>query len=148
MFWGHSDFPIELSPYVKDSIINTIENENVNNFYVGNQGSFDFCVIKTLEDIKKIYPHISYNVVLAYLPRETEKENICMDFSNTIMFDRFETIPRRFAIYHRNLWMLNNSDYVICYITDFHRSGGAVEFVNKAIRKNKICINIANLKIK
>jgi hypothetical protein len=38
--------------------------------------------------------------------------------------------------------MINKCDYVICYIT--HSFGGAAQFVEKAKRKGKTIINLAD----
>lgn len=141
-FFGHRYFDETYIPKLKQTIENLIINKNVNKFYVGNNGQYDAVVEKLLKEFEKKYPHIKYYIVLAYLPRELEKEGYHKDFSRSIMYDGFERIPPRAAIIKRNNWMLSKADFVVCYITRTALSGAAV-FAEKAKVKNKICINIA-----
>jgi len=52
-----------------------------------------------------------------------------------------ETVHPRFAISWRNKWMIEQSDYVVTYIT--HSWGGAAQFAEKAKRQKKGIINLA-----
>lgn len=138
-FFGHRDTPKEAEPTLRSALVDLIENKNVTNFYVGNQGNFDYMVKRCLIELKKIYP-IEYMVVLAYIPNSKYKleESYC----DTIVPDGIETVPRKFAIKYRNKWMIEHTDYVVTYIK--YTVGGAVQFKELAERKNKIVINIAN----
>lgn len=139
-FFGHRQFEDRFIPKLRNVIEDLILNYKVKNFYVGNHGNFDIAVKKLLIDFKKVYPHITFYVVLAYLPTKTDEfEN---DYSYTIMPEGFEKVPKKAAIIHRNNWMLNRSDFVVSYITRFSLSGAA-EFFLKAEKMKKICINIA-----
>lgn len=40
-FFGHKDTPKEIEPTLRSTLIDLIENKNVNVFYVGNNGNFD-----------------------------------------------------------------------------------------------------------
>ena len=71
-FFGHKDTPKEIEPTLRSTLIDLIENKNVNVFYVGNNGNFDTMVRRQLEDLSQTYP-ITYSVVLAYLPTEKNK---------------------------------------------------------------------------
>ena len=71
-FFGHKDTPKEIEPTLRSTLIDLIENKNVNVFYVGNNGNFDTMVRRQLEDLSQTYP-IAYSVVLAYLPTEKNK---------------------------------------------------------------------------
>jgi len=51
-----------------------------------------------------------------------------------------ETVHPRFAISWRNKWMINQSDYVVTYIT--HSWGGASQFAQKAEKCLKKIIRI------
>ncbi len=139
-FFGHKDTPKEIEPTLKSTLIDLIENKNVYNFYVGNNGNFDHMVKYTLIKLNKIYP-ISYAVVLAYLPgkkRNPEEENP----TDTILPDGIETVPRKFTISYRNKWMIEHSDYVVTYVN--HTIGGAVRFKELAEKKKRVVINIAS----
>ena len=137
-FFGHKDTPKEIEPTLRSTLIDLIENKNVNVFYVGNNGNFDTMVRRQLKDLSQTYP-ITYSVVLAYLPTEKNKYD---NLTNTIYPEGLETAPKRFAISWRNKWMLKQSDYVVTYIT--HSWGGAAQFAEKAVRQSKIVINLHN----
>lgn len=114
-----------------------ITNHNVDMFYVGHQGQFDAIVRSTLRELKKEYPQINYAVVLAYMPgKKTEYD----DFSDTMLPEGIESVHPRYAISWRNNWMLQQSDYVITYIT--HSWGGAVQFSAKAKKQGKIIFDL------
>ena len=136
-FFGHRDCPETIKPKLWATIIDLIENHNVDMFYVGNQGQFDAMVHYTLKKLKQEYPHIDYAVVLAYMPRKPSEHE---DYSDTIFPEGLENVHPRYAISHRNTWMLTHSDYVITYIT--HSWGGAARFAKKATRSKEVVINI------
>ena len=136
-FFGHRDCPETLKPKLRSTIIDLIENHNVDMFYVGKQGQFDAMVRSTLKKLKQEYPHIDYAVVLAYMPGKPSEYE---DYSDTIFPEGLETVHPRYAISWRNNWMLTHSDYVITYIT--HTCGCAARFAKKATRSKEIVINI------
>lgn len=138
-FFGHRDCPSTVLPKLNTVLEDLIIRCSINRFLVGNQGKFDNYVRITLVKLKQVYPHISYFVVLAYTPQKQNDFNDIV-YSNTIIPDGIEAVPRRFAISWRNKWMIEQSEYVITYIT--HSFGGAAQFALLAERKNKVCINI------
>ena len=137
-FFGHRNTPKEVEPILISTLKDLIENKNVKNFYVGNHGDFDFLVIKTLKKLKIQYPHISYSVVLAYLP---QKKNVSdsLDFSLTIYPDGLEKVPYRLAIVKRNQWMIEHSDMAVVYVRNSF--GGAAQFKELAEKRGKMVIN-------
>ena len=140
-FFGHRDCPDTVKPKLKEMLIELIEGSGVETFYVGNHGRYDAITRAILNELKKDYPHINYTVVLAYFPKEN---TIGEDYSDTIIPDGIENIPPRFAISYRNNWMLNQSDFVVTYITRPY--GGAYQFYKKAVNQNRVVINIAEQK--
>ena len=138
-FIGHKDCPIT----IKDDLIKTIErliNEsNVNTFYVGTQGNFDKIVYDVLCILESIYK-IQIYVVLAYLNQDCEGEYY--DIKKSIYPDDLTKTPPRFALRKRNSYMINRSDYVICYMNDPFSN----TFVNvkEAIKKKKEIINLGS----
>lgn len=135
-FFGHKDTPKEIEPTLRSTLIDLIENKNVNAFYVGNNGNFDTVVRHQLEDLSHLYP-ITYSVVLAYLPTAKNKYD---DSSNTIYPEGLETVPKRFAISWRNKWMIQQSDVVVTYVT--HNFGGAWQFERISEKQNKTIIHL------
>ena len=135
-FFGHKDTPKEIEPTLRSTLIDLIENKNVTVFYGGNNGNFDTIVRRQLEDLSHTYP-ITYNVVLAYLPTKKSEYD---DYTNTILPEGIETIPKRFAISYRNKWMVEQSDVVVTYVT--HSFGGAAQFKALAQRQGKTVVEL------
>ena len=138
-FFGHSDASRDILPLIKTTIINLITEQNVDNFLVGEQGNFDYMVRDVLRELKAIYPHISYSIVLAYMP---SKKHECdfRDYSDTIYPHGLEKTPIKFAILKRNEWLIKNSDIVVTYVK--YSFGGAAKAKELAERKGKRVINI------
>lgn len=138
-FFGHRECPDTIKVKLREVLIDLIANNDVDMFYVGNQGRFDAIVRGVLRELKKEYPQVNYAVVLAYIPgKRTEYD----DYSDTMLPEGIESVHPRYAISWRNNWMLQQSDYVVTYIT--HSWGGAVQYADKARRQKKIVINISD----
>lgn len=134
-FFGHRDCPDTIYPRLKNCIEDLIVNQGVGCFYVGHQGRFDALVLKALRKLQPTYPSVKYYVVLAYLPLKA------MPYSTeeTLYPEGLESIPPRFAIAHRNKWMLVHSEYVITAPSSI---GNSRALHKKALRMNKAVINI------
>ena len=133
-FFGHRDTPKEKEPILKSTLIDIIENKNVDTFYVGNNGNFDRMVCTVLSELSSVYP-IKYYIVLSYVPKQKTENS-----ERTILPEGIETVPLRFAISYRNKWMIEQSDYVVTCVS---RSwGGAAQFKELAEKKGKTVINI------
>lgn len=139
-FFGHRECPSSIKPKLRKELINLIENHDVDMYYVGQQGSFDSTVYSVLKELKLIYPHINYFIVLERLPSNRDSPDT-RDYRNTMIPEGMETIHPRFAISCRNQWMLSQSEYVVTYIT--HSWGGAAHFAESAKKQQKIVINLA-----
>ena len=138
-FFGHRECPDSIKTKLREVLIDLITNHNVDSFYVGNQGRFDAIVRGVLRELKKEYPQIDYAVVLAYIPcNPIEHDN----YFDTILPEGIEFVHPRYAISWRNNWMLQQSDYVVTYIT--HSWGGAAQFAEKAKRHGNIVIELNN----
>ena len=136
-FFGHRECPDSVKAKLRAVLIDLITNYNVHMFYVGNQGRFDAIVRGVLRELRKEYPQINYAVVLAYMPgKHTEYD----DYSDTMLPEGIESVHPRYAISWRNNWMIQQSDYVVTYIT--HTLGGAYQHVAKAKRQKKVILNL------
>lgn len=138
-FFGHKDVSDSIAQSLITILTDQIENHSADTFYVGNNGNFDRVVKNILKQLKLIYPHINYYVVLAYMPGKKQAQE---DLSDTIYPEGLEFVPMKYAIDKRNRWMLEKADCVITYVT--HNFGGAAKFKAIAERKGKMIINIAN----
>ncbi len=139
-FFGHKDTPKEIEPTLRTALVDLIENHGANVFYVGNNGNFDTMVRRQLENLSQSYS-ITYNVVLAYLPTKKSEYD---DYTNTLLPEGIETVPKRFAISYRNKWMIGQADMVVTYVT--HSFGGAAQFKEMAERQRKTVIELSESK--
>ncbi len=141
-FIGHRD----CSKDIKEKLIFEIENlilyQNANTFYVGTQGGFDRLVYECLCELEEKYI-IKVVVVLAYLNREDELTYY--DTKKTVFPDCLTKTPPRFAISKRNDYMLQNAEYLICYLDN--QFSNTYEFVLGAIKRKMKIINLGSLKI-
>ena len=136
-FFGHRECPDTIRVNLREVLIELINQQGVEMFYVGNQGQFDAMVRRTLRELQAEYPYINYAVVLAYMPgKSTQHEGD----SDTMLPEGIESIHPRYAIAWRNHWMLERSDYVVTYI--IHAWGGAAKYRDKALMGQKHVINI------
>ncbi len=135
-FFGHRDAPQQLAEPLKNLVRKLIEEKHITTFYVGNQGAFDQLVLNVLRALSVDYPFIRYAIVLAYLPTTKDKF-----VDETIFPEGLESVPPRYAISHRNRWLVNHADIVVTYVT--HNFGGAAGFKAIAEKQGKTVINLA-----
>ena len=137
-FFGHRDCPEAIQLQLQQ-VLEDLITDGADSFYVGDQGRFDGMVISLLSKLKTAYPHIEYAAVLAYLPGTVKAEAVAPKHP-TIFPEGLENVPPRFAISHRNRWMIDASDCVVAYVT---RSwGGAAQFTELAEKKGKRVIRM------
>ncbi len=140
--FGHRDSPESIAKVLYNAIERVIAEEDVKVFYVGTQGSFDRIAYRVLCELENKYS-IEIKVVLAYL--QTDK-NSYYDYKKTVFPDVLENTPRKYAIIKRNNYMIDNSDYIVCYVENSFTN--AYTFVKRAIRKNLKIKNIGSYKFK
>ncbi|MBB5265772.1 putative phage-like protein YoqJ [Catenibacillus scindens] len=116
------------------TITQVLIEQGATTFYLGGYGAFDNLAASVLRAQKKRYPQIEMILVLAYL--ETTKDTSGYD---STVYPPLETVPRRFAISHRNRWMVESADVVVAYV--LHDWGGAATTLRYASRKKKKIIS-------
>ena len=116
-------------------------NHSVDTFYVGTHGNFDRMAYAALVELRQRYIHIKVYRVLAYMPKLSVVAADRSVFDDTILPEGIEKVHPRYAIVHRNNWMIDRSDYVISYVT--HPTGGAYQAVERAKKKGKTIIAIS-----
>ena len=138
-FFGHREVTHNIREKLTAIIEKLVTEGGVTDFYVGHQGQFDSMVYSVLKELKGKYPQIRYTVVLAYMPDEHIKEVYGED---TLFPDGLESVPKRFAISIRNDWMIQHSDYAVCYVHKI--TGGASKFRDKAEKRRLQIIDVLN----
>lgn len=137
-FLGHKDTPSVVKPLLEQTVQRLIEENEEITFLVGTHGAFDLMAQSVLKQALQKYPHITCHIVLSYIPVDKDSEQYALP---TLVPEGIESVPKRFAISFSNNYMVNESDTVVCYIT--HDWGGAAQFVEKANKKGKVIINLA-----
>ena len=140
-FFGHRDTGDAVEPELRTEIEKHITEKNVDTFYLGGYGGFDALSASVLRKMQKTYPHIKIYIILAYMPNkknEFEKEQF-----ETIYPEGLEFVPKKFAIFQRNHWVVEQSDYLIACVRANY--GGAYEALKYAKQKSKQIVNLAKL---
>ncbi len=103
-------------------------------FYLGGYGAFDAMAAGVVRELKKEYPRIQSILVLPYLDRKVDASG----YDGTT-YPPLETVPKRYAISHRNRWMAEQADVVVTYVR--HGWGGAAAMAAWAEKKGKQIIS-------
>ena len=134
-FCGHSQITKEdkIASWLRTVTQNLIE-QGATTLFLGGYGEFDSLAASILREQKKKYPQIELVLVLAYL--NTGRNTSGYD---STVYPPLETTPRRFAISHRNRWMVEASDVVVAYV--LHDWGRAATTLRCAKQKKKQIIS-------
>ena len=143
-FCGHANYKENLQ---HKALIFEILQSNANNthidFYLGEYGNFDSFAYNCAKEFKKLHPDTSLTFVTPYIPTDSHKNIISKkDRFDSILYPPLEQVPQRYAISHRNRWIVENADLIISYIT--HEYGGAYATYRYAKRKNVKIYNLAD----
>ena len=142
-FIGHREADEQLVPRLELVIDRLISEENVRYFYVGGYGEFDRIAATAVKREKQKYPDITLMLVLPYHPAERAVPTPD-GFDGTYHPEGLENTPKRYAIVRTNQIMVDNSDWLVCYV---HRgasnSRNLLEYAKR--RKEKGSIRIVNI---
>jgi uncharacterized phage-like protein YoqJ len=145
-FCGHADF--HKTPELEAHMLALLEKYVGNTpaeFYLGDYGGFDRFALEIAARYKKIHPQVSLVFVTPYLSEEYQKNHLtdAAKRYDAILYPELENVPPRFAISHRNRYMVERADLVITYIC--RRRGGAYQTYRHALRKEKTLINMGEM---
>lgn len=127
---------------VKNKILNKcrelIIDYYVNEFWVGNYGSFDRLAADVVRIIKREYPDIKLNLVIPYLTKNIDayKEQYYKDYDNILMAKIPDDTPKRYHILKCNQYMVSESKYLIAFVN--YSFGGAAKTLEYAEHKEHI----------
>lgn len=134
-FCGHREIAqtTEVEEWLQ-TVIHSLIEQGATTFYLGGYGAFDGLAASVLRKEKKNHPWIERILVLAYL--NGRQDAVGYDGS---VYPELEKIPHRFAILHRNRWMVQSADVVVAYV--LHDWGGAATTLRYAKQKRKRIIS-------
>lgn len=142
-FAGHSElYDSTVSQRVYEIIRSLVVEQGVNDFLVGNYGAFDSCAASAVRSLKKEYPQITLSLVIPYLTKEINdyREDYYKNFDSIVVADIPEGTPRNLKIIKANEYMVNSSEFIVCYVN--HGWGGAAKTMGYAKRKNLKIFNL------
>lgn len=142
-FCGHSIFKetVELKLRVLDLIKKQACGKFVE-FYLGGYGQFDSFAKQCCSAYKASYPNCKLTLVLPYNTDSFLKSHAeQISGYDDSFYPELELVPKKFAISHRNRYMVQKADFVIAYV--FGSAGGCATTLAYAISKNKNYTNLA-----
>ena len=115
---------------------------NVVDFYLGGYGDFDDFAYTCCKKYKESHPRASLIFISPYMTIEYQKNHLQYQKSryDEIIYPDIENKPLKFAISYRNKWMVEKSDFIVCFIS--HDWGGAYQSYKYARRKKKQIFNL------
>lgn len=142
-FCGHSNclFSDEEKDELKQLLIKEIRKNPTCKFYLGGYGDFDSLCLRTLRELKIVFPNIELLFITPYLDSNYSKLEFAKYHYDNVIFPPLESVPRKFAILKRNEWMVDSADLVIAYVK--YSWGGAAKTLKYAKRNKVSTINIA-----
>ena len=136
-FCGHSK--LYNTDIIKDRLtreLRSLSAQGTHTFYLGGYGDFDLLAANVLHELKPEYPELESILILPYPDRQVD-----VSLYDGTIYPPLENVPKRFAISHRNRWMVDQADMVIAYVD--HDWGGAEKTLAMAQKKKLPIINLA-----
>lgn len=137
--FGHADAPDSIMPRLVEAIENCYST-GIRCFYVGNRGRFDSIAASAVKRAKLRHPDIRMYLLLAYHPGERPIDP--WDGFDGSYYPPLENVPRPYAIVRGNQYMVDNSDYLICYVKHI---GNTRNLLDYALKRKKDGVHIENL---
>ena len=142
-FIGHREADERLLPRLELTIERLIVGEHVRYFYVGGYGGFDRIAAAAVKHAKQKYADITLMLVLPYHPAEKSVPTP-NGFDGTYHPEGLENTPRRYAIVRTNQIMVDDSDWLVCYVR--HGASNSRNLLEYAKRREaKELIQIINI---
>ena len=112
--FGHSNCPDSMLSRIQQAIEYYYLRHGITDFYIGNRGRFDSIAATAVQNVKKQHPDIRMYLVLAYYPSERPVD-LWGGFEGSF-YPPLENTPRQFAIVKANQYMVDTTDFFICYV--------------------------------
>ena len=138
--FGHGDCPDSLFPEIVHAVEALIVEHGCQNYYIGHRGNFDRVATRAVIALKKKYPFLSlYRVIAYYHPH---KHIYCPEGVDDTYFPfGMESVPKSIAIRVANEKMIDDADFVICYVNHhFSNAHKALEYAQR--KKDLPAINL------
>ena len=134
-FFGHKNAGSDVKEKIKHTVESLID-DGVLDYYVGNNGNFDYYVQAVLAEIMKKNEEVRLTVVLSHL----DERAMVADQECTLFPEGLEIALPRFAISKRNDWLIKNSQIAVIYVNNSFSN--SYKLMEKARKKGLEIINI------
>ena len=139
MFIGHHDAPSKIKNHLREAILYLVKEKGISNFWVGNNGNFDYLAQCVLEELSNEGYDLNFNIVLSRIDERALSGNQ----NATVFPEGLENSLPRYSISKRNNWLIKNSSFLIAYVKHgFSNSGKILE---KARKKGLYILNLADI---
>lgn len=147
-FCGHSDYIANKKDERK--ILDILEQEVGSKdceFFLGEYGNFDSFCYFCASQYKKTHPQCKLVYVTPYYSVEHQENHLQHQKQrfDYILYPELENTPPRYAIVHRNKWIVEKADILISFIT--RKYGGAYNAYLHAKKRNRRIFNIADFSV-
>ena len=142
-FFGHR-FVLEkeeVKEQLKSLAQRLIKEEDVDVFYLGEQGAFEILSAEVLNELKPTYPFIQRIEVICFAEQLQRNGKIKSDGFEYL--DELDRCKRKARIIKRNQWVIDNSDILVFYVNTPY--GGAYQSYLYAKKKKKDIVNLTQL---
>ena len=145
-FLGHREIYNRSSIYenIRNAILNNIVPYEKIYFYCGGYGDFDNMCVEACHSLKRNVIDCEIVYVTPYITATHQKQIkhlIDLNLYDSVIYPPLENVFPRYAISHRNKWMIDQADFIIAYVK--HEYGGAHTALQYAIKRKKTIINLA-----
>ncbi len=138
VFFGHRNAFLDQAQKerLKKAITDLIQNKGVDTFWVTGYGQFDNTAAQTVRKLKADFPHIQLELALAYLITDKEEMAYLKTLYDSFFYpEGMEFALPRYAIEKLNRWLVQNADFIVCYV--FQKFDGAFRAVHYAKNQGK-----------
>ncbi len=152
-FFGHRNIAAEtaktvekkLFDYLNDFVCFYIRQNKKIVCFCGGYGDFDAMVSRVIDKLRVKYKGFAgfalekIFVTPPVRPSYLERNEIMKTHYDEVLYPPLESVPYKFAILKRNEWIVENSDYVVCYV-DFSFGGAykAMRYARYKLGKDSV----------
>lgn len=145
-FIGHRDAPSSIQEKLNETVERLVKECWVTDFVVGRYGNFDRMAVSAVQRVICMYPRkeVTAELLDPYIYDTQSRPFLPNHFDSYYYPEGLEAVPKRYCIEKANQLVLDESDYLICYVT---RDGGnAAKLFRRAKRlEKKKYIKVLNL---
>ena len=141
-FCGHSNYSYnaENENLMLSLFEEVIGGESVE-FFLGGYGGFDAFAYRCAKKYKAKHANAKIILVTPYIDKWLEdRKDYLQHAYDEIVYPNIENAPKKFAVIKRNEWMVNQSDYIFCYVETHY--GGAYKTLLYAFKHGKKFFNL------